>query len=129
VINVSAQPCWVLPHDEDSEWIPHYATEAEALKEREPDETGKPVQLARICVRLLCDGCEAEYGFEEMVDPGHGMHLDVADGPWWIHTAGWSEDDQGHDWCPECPVPESVERDLSREPGPDDVPLPGMEPS
>lgn len=118
-------PCWELEHDEDAEWVAHYVTQLEAMREREPDGA-KPTERATACVRLVCDGCDQALGFEEMTEPSHGMHLDPADLGEWLTIADWTEGDDGHHWCHECPAPE---RDLSRVPGPNDVALPGLEAS
>lgn len=122
---VQAEPCWELEHEADDmelEWHPHYVSraEAEAELDERPEPSSEPIQRARPCVHLICDGCGDALGFEGEMAETNGVHMDPADVDEALRDDGWGRDVEGRDLCPGCPHPPI---DESRIPGPLDVPL------
>jgi hypothetical protein len=132
-------PCWELPHHSEDEWRPHFATEAEAIaaikqefltaddlttSARAALLTSKPKVMPRPCVKLMCDGCRNEVGMDgELVPEGDGVHVDPADESEWIKDSGWTVDQTGRHFCPDCAVDHAAPGDAERIPGPADVGL------
>lgn len=142
---VSDTPCWTLDHEHDSEWVRHYPTEHEANKslwdqrkearedlsegatmaDERPDlVTSTAMAETAPCLELICDGCGLADGLEEMVDPGNGAHYDSVD-DLTLSDEFWTRVGDQH-FCRDCPVPREAEDD-GRTPGPDDVPLIGLD--
>jgi hypothetical protein len=145
---VRETPCWVLDHEDQDDWRPHYSTEQAALAslweqrrearddELEPGDTMAEVRpdllesTARrephACLELLCDGCGLALGMEgELVDAGSGSHFDeitellIREEEWM--TSG------GQHFCRDCLTARSLLEDESQVAGPYDEPLLGLD--
>jgi hypothetical protein len=121
-------PCWKLhPEYDYYEWIPHYATEAEARADLDPDDDRAPRQEGHRCVTLRCDGCGRYHDQEGELSDTPCFHIDPDEFVTWLDTMDWQETDDRRHFCPDCDLPAGAEpqawRDTSRDPGPDDVPL------
>lgn len=149
--DAQAMPCWELPHHADEadfrDYFPHFSTREMALEDRaddlrqlkgdydDPDDLrdarrqlmkSMPTQRSRVCVYLVCDGCDGELDHEsDVVESGRsGLHIDPDDiTPTFLADYSWTGTREGRHRCPTCgPEPMSAE-DQARTPGPNDLPL------
>ena len=112
-----AAPCWVLGTDDDSEFDPHFTSEANArqyAKDNEPEALATIKPLDEPCWTAVCDGpggdpfgaCGEE--FEDDEGGSHGPSRTVTEE--WITGCGWKVARDGRTFGPccedECPPDE-----------------------
>lgn len=145
---VKDTPCWVLDHETEWDWRPHYATEQRAneslwdqRKEAREEELGPGDTMAEIrpdlltsvarreprpCLELICDGCDQALGMDgELVDVGSGSHFEDVD-EITISDEGWTMSGAEH-FCSTCSAARPLLEDDVRATGPYDDPLIGLD--